>query len=191
MALEHFCYTLVEIKYQGDISILYAPPLLYHCSYPPRHTLHQIPANISRNLVPFLLCPLPKLQNPLRWCFIICKPSLEVMPKMFNGIEVRRLCRPLHDSHLMLFKPVLGFLAGVLGVIVLLKNDVLRIFTKPVNAFEQIILQNVHIELTIHPPINPAHFSNPIPWHTPPEHDMTTSKLDCTFYQPVIKTLPW
>ena len=43
---------------------------------------------------------------------------------MFYGIEVWGLSRPVHDLIAMLLEPISGLLAGVLGVIVLLKNTV-------------------------------------------------------------------
>ena len=65
--------------------------------------------------------------------FILCKPPLEMTPKILNGIEVWRLCWPLHDIKIMVFEPAAGLLASVLGVVILLKNDILMI--------EAIILQ--------------------------------------------------
>jgi len=46
---------------------------------------------------------------------------------MLNGVYVRGLCRPYHSLKILLLKPILHLLASMLGVIVLLKDDVRRI----------------------------------------------------------------
>jgi hypothetical protein len=48
------------------------------------------------------------------------------MPNVFNGTKVWRLCRPLEDCKVMVFKPFLDLLAGVFGVIILLENKVIH-----------------------------------------------------------------
>jgi hypothetical protein len=59
-----------------------------------------------------VLCPKVHLQ------VLQAPPApLEIMSKMFNGIKVWSLCRPLEDCKV--FKPFLDLLAGVFEVIVL------------------------------------------------------------------------
>ena len=45
---------------------------------------------------------------------------------MLDGVEVRRLWGPLHDMNLVLFEAPFGLFAGMLGVIILLKEDFSR-----------------------------------------------------------------
>jgi hypothetical protein len=51
-----------------------------------------------------------------RWDFILVKLLFEVPPKMFNRVEVRRLCRPLHNTVPIVCKPLFSLFAPVLGV---------------------------------------------------------------------------
>ena len=67
---------------------------LDHCNNPPKHALHQIPANWLWNGLPLPLHPLPQLQYPSKWCVVLSKPSFEVLPEVLNWIEVQRLCCP-------------------------------------------------------------------------------------------------
>lgn len=46
---------------------------------------------------------------------------------MLDGVEVWGLCRPLQDLNLVLLEASFGLFAGVLGVVVLLENDVFDI----------------------------------------------------------------
>jgi len=41
---------------------------------------------------------------------------------MFYRVKICRLCRPLYDPEILVFKPSLDQFAGVFGVIILLKN---------------------------------------------------------------------
>ena len=53
------------------------------------------------------------------------RPDPTALPKVLNWIEVRRLRRPHHDFKTLVIEPVLSLLAGVLGVIILLKDHLL------------------------------------------------------------------
>jgi hypothetical protein len=55
------------------------------------------------------------------WCVILLKFGLEVMPEMFNGIEVRGLGRPLQRNDVVIRKPLVSLFGGVFWVIVLLE----------------------------------------------------------------------
>ncbi|KZT01558.1 uncharacterized protein LAESUDRAFT_796108 [Laetiporus sulphureus 93-53] len=61
----------------------------------------------------------------------------------------------------MVFEPILGLLAGVLGVIVLLEHHILHSFASILQAILQLILQNADIKVCIHPAINIAGIFTP------------------------------
>ncbi|KIO22588.1 hypothetical protein M407DRAFT_79060, partial [Tulasnella calospora MUT 4182] len=63
-------------------------------------------------------------------------------------------------------------------------------FVIVLDAFKEILLQNPHVEISIHHPINPACFSDSLPQHTPPYHHRTSPKLDCFFHCPLSKAFP-
>ena len=75
---------------------------------------------------------------------------------MFNGIEVWRLWGPLHDFDFVLFEAPFGLLTGVLGVIVLLENDIVDIVVPVEEGILQLILHNLHVKVGIHLALNPA-----------------------------------
>ena len=109
---------------------------------------------------------------------------------MFNGINVRRLCKPLYNINSIVFEPVLGLLAGVLGVVVLLENNVGVGFSIIVKGFLKLILHDGYREVSIHLTLNHGCISNPILPHTAPHHHITTSKLHSPLYHPVTQPLP-
>src|SRR3979490_2960185 len=67
-------------------------------------------------------------------------------------------------------KPFLGLFAGMLWIIILLKNNVSSSFTIVLQTGLKILLQNLDIEIPIHPSINLDSISWPIPCHTAPNH---------------------
>src|SRR5215471_17420893 len=93
-----------------------------------------------------------------------------MIPQVFNGIEVWRLCWPQEDIKIMVFKPSLGLLAGVLGVIVLLEDDITCRFPIIAKAGLKVLLQNLDVKVPIHPPINLAGIARSIPQHAAPDH---------------------
>ncbi|KAI9571215.1 hypothetical protein HD554DRAFT_2017383 [Boletus coccyginus] len=86
---------------------------------------------------------------------------------------------------ILLLKPILHLFASMFGVIVLLKDDVRRIKTIKLQRIEQFILQNLKVKVPIHPTINLGSIANSLPSHTAPHHQRTSSKLHCTFHQPI------
>jgi hypothetical protein len=91
-------------------------------------------------------------------------------PQVFNGIEVWRLCWPQEDIEIMVLKPSLGLLAGVLGVIVLLEDDITCRYPIMAEAGLKVLLQNLGVKVPIHLPINPASIPRSIPQHAAPDH---------------------
>ncbi|KZT01663.1 uncharacterized protein LAESUDRAFT_795612, partial [Laetiporus sulphureus 93-53] len=164
---------------------------LHNCIHPPWHTFNQILTHFLPNSLPFLLYPFPQLSNSLWWLLILCKLLFEVIPQILYGIEIWGLRGPYHSVEIMVFEPILGLLAGVLGVIVLLKHHILHSFTSILQAILQLILQNADIKVCIHPAINLAGIPHTIPAHTAPHHQGSTSKLLGPFHQPITEALPW
>ena len=71
----------------------------------------------------------------------------------------------------------------------LLEDDVSYGFVIKFQAGLKIIIQNADIEVCIHLPINLACKAHSIPQHTAPHHQRTSSKLQCTFHQPITQAL--
>lgn len=69
----------------------------------------------------------------------------EGIPEMLNRIEVQGLHRPLHDLNLVLLEALFGLFAGVLGVIVLLEDDVVDIVVPMVEGIAQFVLDDLHV----------------------------------------------
>src|SRR5215471_19563547 len=113
-----------------------------------------------------------------------------MIPQVFNGIEVWRLCWPQEDTEIMVSKPSLGLFAGVLGVIVLLEDDITCRFPIIVKAGLKVLLQNLKIKVPIHLPINLAGIARSIPQHAAPDHHRSSPKLLSTLHQPITQALP-
>src|SRR5882724_805612 len=90
----------------------------------------------------------------------------------------------------MVFKPVSGLMGLVLWVIVLLEDDPGGIFVIVGNTVLEFILQDLGVELCIHPPINLACIPNSLPQHAAPDHQRSSSKLDSLLHQPITQALP-
>ena len=86
--------------------------------------------------------PVPQFMHPLRWSFILIKLAFEVLSKVFNGIEVRRLGWPGYYLNIIVFKLLVGLLGGVFSIIVLLKVKVILslLHLQCLKAFHQTIL---------------------------------------------------
>ena len=97
----------------------------------------------------------------------------------------------MFGAKLLLPQPFLDFFRGVLRVIILLKDHVRRIKTTMLQGIEQFILQYLKVKVAIHLAINLGNIPNPLPSHTPSNHDRPSFKLDCSFYQPITQLLSW
>jgi len=60
---------------------------------------------INTLLIPFLA---QSSCYPPRWFFIVIKLFLEMIPKAFNGIKIRRLCQAYKNSEIIVLEPLLG-----------------------------------------------------------------------------------
>jgi hypothetical protein len=79
---------------------------------------------------------------------------------MLNGIEVWRLSWPIHNMNSMVFIPGFGLFAGVLGVIILLEDNILMPFLGILDGLLELIIQNANIKVSIHPFINSSGIAN-------------------------------
>ena len=102
--------------------------------------------------------------------FIGCKPLLELLPEMLNGIKVRGLSWPLHNLNSVILEPGFGLFAGVFRVIILLKDDILAPFLKVLDGLLKFIIQNANIKVSIHPALNPSGIANSFLTHTASHH---------------------
>jgi hypothetical protein len=122
-SLERFCCHQFLNTNNSTLVFSIAPFCFDHCCKPSRHTFNQFLTLLFWNLLPQLLYSVPKFTNTTCRFFKLLQPPVEIIPKVFNGTKVWRLCRPLEDCKVMVFKPFLGPLASVLGVIFLLENN--------------------------------------------------------------------
>src|SRR5260370_8055884 len=90
-----------------------------HCLNSPRHAFNQILTNRWFYLLPLLLKSIPQLMNTTGRFFILPKPFLDMIPQMFNWVEVWGLRGPPHDCKSMVFKPVFSLFPGMFWAIVL------------------------------------------------------------------------
>src|SRR6266487_1973160 len=106
-----------------------------------------------------------------------------MIPQVFNGVEVWRLCWPQEDIEIMVLKPSLGLLAGVFGV--MLEDDITCRLPIIAEAGLKIFLQNLDVKVPIHSPINLAGIPNSIPQHAAPDHHRSSPKLLSPLNQPI------
>src|SRR5215468_3469368 len=89
---------------------------------PPRHRSDQPKAYAFINGVPNVLNLLPKLVKPLSW-WEVFELALDVIPQMFDRIQVWRLCGPRHSVDSIGLEPFLDPGGGVTRGIVLLEDN--------------------------------------------------------------------
>ena len=125
-SLERFCCHLFLNTNNSSLVFTIAHLCFNHCCKPSRHAFNQFLTLLSWNLLPQLLDYVPKFTNTTCRFFKLLWPPLKIIPKVFNGTKVWRLCMPLGDCKFMVFKPSLCLLAGDFGVIVLLADNVIH-----------------------------------------------------------------
>ncbi len=100
----------------------------------------------------------------------------QLPPKIFYGVEIWRLARPLQDLEMLLTKPLLRCPAGVFGIIVMLKDPATFHLRCPC-WWKEVYTQN----LTIHGPIHSFLYTDQSSWSlcrkTAPKHDVSTPML--------------
>jgi hypothetical protein len=88
----HLIYNLQSSRFDESVFLLVlglAPFGLYHCLYPSGHALNQVSTNLLWYTLPFHLHSPPQLKYTSRRDFICIELLLEVLPEMFNRVEVR------------------------------------------------------------------------------------------------------
>ncbi len=102
--------------------------------------------------------------------------DFQLPPKIFYGVEIWRLARPLQDLELLLTKPLLRCPGGVFGIIVMLKDPATFHLQCPC-WWKEVFTQN----LTIHGPIHSFLYTDQSSWSlcrkTAPKHDVSTPML--------------
>src|SRR5258705_3216363 len=111
------------------------------------------------------------------WCVMLLEFGLEMLPEVFNGIEVRGLGRPLQGDDVIVRKPLICLFGGVLWVIVLLKVPLILSHLQTFKALLHSLLQNLTILLTIHDPLSLYQLPHPIPTHTSPNHQVNPPSM--------------
>ncbi len=120
--------------------------------------------------------PIPPCRSPLeQWCFGAVAGQ-HGPPKIFYGVEIWRLARPLQDLEMLLTKPLLRCPGGVFGIIVMLKDPATFHLQYPC-WWKEVFTQN----LTIHGPIHSFLYTDQSSWSlckkTAPKHDVSTPML--------------
>ncbi len=102
--------------------------------------------------------------------------DFQLPPKIFYGVEIWRLARPLQDLEMLLTKPLLRCPGGVFGIIVMLKDPATFHLQCPC-WWKEVFTQN----LTIHGPIHSFLYTDQSSWSlcrkTAPKHDVSTPML--------------
>ena len=98
---------------------------LDNCFNPSRHTFYPFLTLFLINISPLLHYFFLQLVNSCKSTFITWEAFLEVIPGIFNGTKVWRLCRPVQKLDFLFFKSFLGSSRGILGIIILLKDNVI------------------------------------------------------------------
>ena len=98
---------------------------LDNCFNPSRHTFYPFLTLFLINVSPLLHYSFSQLVNSYRSTFITWEASFEVIPGVFNGTKVWRLCRPVQKLDFLFFKPFLDSSRGMFGIIILLKDNVI------------------------------------------------------------------
>ena len=65
------------------------------------------------HVIPLLGHSLPKLMYSFRWNLIFLKFAFDIVPEMFDRIEVRGLSRPVNNNNVVIQKPSCGQFGGV------------------------------------------------------------------------------
>ncbi len=102
--------------------------------------------------------------------------DFQLPPKIFYGVEIWRLARPLQDLEMLLTEPLLRCPGGVFGIIVMLKDSATFHLQCPC-WWKEVYTQN----LTIHGPIHSFLYTDQSSWSlcrkTAPKHDVSTPML--------------
>ncbi len=99
---------------------------------------------------------------------------LEDAPHVLNRVQVWRRTWPLH--HLHLHQQGSCHLGGVFRVIIMLENCHSAQFLK---GGHHLLLQNVTVHVGIHVSLNEPQLRSTSSTHAAPDHDATTTMLDC------------
>src|SRR5699024_5477583 len=132
---------------------------------------------IYRNFVPLSLDSLLELVDTLRLCFVTVEPSLQVVPQVFDWIEVRSLCRPLQDLNPVILEPPTCLGEGMFGIVVLLEDDLPPLKAVVVKSHKRLVVQDAAVKVGIHPSVYPTRVADPSGSHASPHHQGAATKL--------------
>ena len=102
--------------------------------------------------------------------------DFQLPPKILYGVEIWRLARPLQDLEMVLMKSLLRCLAGVFGLMVMLKDPATFHLQCPC-WWKEVFTQNI----MIHGPIHSFFYMDQLSWSlcrkTAPKYDVSTPML--------------
>ena len=156
ISLQWFCGWHNSIKYCYILVLGTAPFCLYYFLNTYKHIINQILTHPGINLAPFCLNLLPQLQHPTWTCFIVPTIFFSCCQSFSIGLRSGDCAgngRTLKSLSLNQFWAFLQVCFGPLSCWKMISSAFLP------DLFED-HLPNGHVELTIHPPINPD-----TPWH--------------------------
>ncbi len=108
------------------------------------------------------------------WCFsTFCLRMPHMCSVGFRSGDIL----PLHHLHLQLHQQGSCHLGGVFGVVIMLENCRLAQFLK---GGHHLLLQNVTVHVGIHVSLNKPQLPSTSSIHAAPDHDATTTMLDCS-----------
>src|SRR5260370_24471659 len=127
---------------------------LNNCCNSPWHAFYKSLAYLWRYFITLLSHSLPQLMYSFWWNCIFLKFAFNIEPKMFNGIEIRGLSRPVNNNNIVIQKPSCGQFRGVFWIIVLLKIPFSLLHIQLLKALYHPLIQNITILLCIHDALN-------------------------------------
>src|SRR6476620_3071514 len=110
---------------------------------------------------------------------------------MLNRIQIWRLWRPLQHLHSLVFEPLAGETGGMFGIVVLLEDDLVDFQLMPLEGLEELVVEDVRVELCVHPTIDAARVADALSRHTAPHHQAPTAEFDCALDMMLSDRTPW
>ena len=148
-----------------------------------RHACNNLLALFFGNFIPCFVDTLPMLNHATgRGMIVPVEPSFEQSPHILNWVEVRRLCRSLHNGKLLICQPFLYDFLRVLRIVIVLKDHSLRIDTIIRHCCIQIVYQNDKIQVFVENIINFDDVARSFPRDAAPKFDVATAMLHCLLY---------
>ena len=148
------------------------------CCNLPRRALDQVDAHFLRNIAPLDLHTPPQLMHTGACYVVCCEPSLEMLPQMFDRVEVWRLRWPSQHLDPVVFEPFARDQRGMLGVVILLEINFAHVQPVISERLEKLAAEDRYVQLRIHTAVDATRVANTSSCHATPKHQVPTSKFD-------------